>query len=281
MFLKVDTQGLSGLGNTIAMRQPGGRVLRIRVPIIPKRGMRGLGVTCPTGLVQTANGGCQDPALHKAGRNIPIATPKAVTYASAPGCNVVDLTKNSCMLADGTIEGCNLIRECDPLTGNVHCQYGPYPGQVVQPNLPFCGSSGPSASGPVSKPNPTGPSTPFIPQTVFAANSGVVLPSTSTARIAAPVASSPAASHPAASSSTPSGSQPTQPSILQQIFSSLTPTSSATPASPVNVNVTAPGSGFDFSFLTNPVNLFGFGIPMWVLLAGGGAVAYVALKGKR
>lgn len=272
MFLRVDTQGLSGLGKTIAMRQPGGRVLKIRVPIIPKtRGMRGLGVTCPAGLVQTANGGCQDPALHKAGRNIPIATPKAVTYAQAPGCNVVDLTKNSCMLADGTIEGCNLIRECDPLTGNVHCQYGPYPGQVVQPNLPFCGSSGPVTSGPTSKPNPTGPSTPFVPQTTFASNSGVVLPATSAARIVPP-ASSPAASHPAASPSTPSTPQP---NFFQQLFST-NPQSTATPASPVNLNITTtPGSGFDFSFLTNPVDVFGFEIPLWligVVVVGGGAL---------
>ncbi len=40
----------------------------------------------------------------------------------------------------------------------------------------------------------------------------------------------------------------------------------------------APGAGFDFSFLTNPVSLFGFGVPLWILLAAGGAGVY-ALSG--
>ena len=264
MFLKVDTVGLSGLGKTIAMRQPGGRVIRVRIPLnVPKRGMRGLGYTCPQGTVQTANGGCQDPALVKPGQHA-IATPKAVTYASAPGCNVVDLSKNSCMLADGTIAGCNLIRECDPLTGNVHCQYGPFPGQPVQPNLPFCPSSGPVTSGPSTAPNPTGPSTPFVPTSVFAANSGVVLPATSTAKIAAPASSG--------GTSSPAGSS-----------SAASPASSATPAVPVNINVTntPTGGGFDFSFLTNPIDIFGFEIPLWLIgvaVIGGGVLL---MEGKK
>lgn len=93
------------------------------------------------------------------------SSPSAVTYASAPGCNVVNLANNQCMLDDGTITGCNIIQECAALTNQQRCQ-NLLPGETADPSLPFCsGTGGPSIS---YTPNsnlatPTGPSTPFTP----------------------------------------------------------------------------------------------------------------------
>lgn len=259
MFLKVapEIPNTSGLGQVV-MRHPSGRMIRVRMPIALKK-RRGVGQIGKNAALALNNG---------AQRNIPSATPTAVTYASAPGCHVIDLSKNACMADDGTQVGCNLIQECDSLTGNARCQYQ-YPGVQPDPSLPFCTGSGPSVSYAPNKSltNPTGPSTAFTPTSVFAANSGVALPATSSARIAAPSASSggsPAASTPAASGP---GSVS---SFIQNLFGT------ATPATPANVNIPvagAPTSGFDLSFLTNPVDLFGFEIPVWVIGAvviGGG-----------
>lgn len=160
---------------------------------------RGMGVTCPTGLVATANGGCVDPNSVQAQKLASSGPAKAVTYASAPGCNVVNLQANQCMLADGTITGCNIIQECAPLTGQQRCQFGPFPGQTADPSLPFCSGNGPSISY-TPNPNlatPTGPSTPFTP-TELAPNA-VAVGSAPTAQqvqalIAATVPPSPAAS---------------------------------------------------------------------------------------
>lgn len=46
-------------------------------------------------------------------------------YASAPGCHVVNLAQNRCVLDNGIEVGCNSIIECDPLTGAVHGQNAP------------------------------------------------------------------------------------------------------------------------------------------------------------
>jgi len=47
----------------------------------------------------------------------------AYDYPQAPGCHVVDLSRNACMNIDGTEGGCNRMPECDPLTGALHFQY--------------------------------------------------------------------------------------------------------------------------------------------------------------
>jgi hypothetical protein len=231
---------------------------------------RGLGVSCPTGLVATSNGGCVDPNSVQAQR-IAASTPaKAVTYASAPGCNVVNLSTNTCMLDDGTIEGCNLIQECDPLTGQTRCQYGPFPGQAADPNLPFCGSSGPSVSYvPTSLPTPTGPSTPFTP-TVLAPG-------------AVPVGSAPTAKQEQALV----GSN-------QTIAAAAVPTGSGGPSSSLNPSALTPaanggvapaGSGSTTNTGTNSSSLnflteaSFFGIPNWVAgLVVIGAVYFMVKK---
>ena len=277
MFLKVQA-GLSGIGQTVLMRQPGGRMIRVRMPIVLNRprGMRGLGVTCPTGLVQAANGGCIDPG-YAPNKNVAAAKPKAVTYASAPGCNVVNLANNQCMLDDGTVTGCNIIQECDSLTGNARCQYGPFPGQAADPSLPFCSGSGPSVS---YTPNsnlatPTGPSTPFTP-TALAPNA-VPVGSTPTAKqvqsllgqTPSPAAvSSPASSTPASSaaSSTSASGATQQTNFLQQLLASVNPPAGgATPTT----TVVSSGGGF----FSDSADIFGMQIPYWligVVVIGGG-----------
>jgi len=131
------------------------------------RGLRGLGVTCPQGLVQTTNGGCLDPALYQR-PGVQIANVnQAKDYAAAPGCNVVDLTTNTCMLDNGSLEACTFIRECDPLTGASHCQSG-NPGTIVA-GIPICGAGGPSVPVNFSAPNPTGPASTFTPKISAAA----------------------------------------------------------------------------------------------------------------
>ena len=267
MFLKVET-GLSGLGQTRLMRQPNGRVMRVRMPIIlTKRGLRGLGQTCPTGLVVAPSGGCVAPGSIQAARLGVSTTPKAVTYASAPGCNVVNLSTNECMLDDGTITGCNIIQECDSLTGNARCQYGPFPGQAADPSLPFCTGSGPSVSY-TPNPNlttPAGPSTPFTPTAVFASNSGVVLPAGSSATIAPAAASSAPASNPAASPATPAAPSQ-QTNFLQQLLAGPTP-----PAGAASTSTTVIQSGG--GFFSETADIFGVDVPYWligVVILGGG-----------
>lgn len=275
MFLKVE-QGLSGPSPSVLMRQPGGRVIHVRMPIViqKKRGMRGLGVTCPSGLVQTANGGCVDPNSIQGQKAGVSATPKAVNYASAPGCNVVDLSKNECMMDDGTIAGCNLIQECGPLTGQARCQYGPFPGQVADPSLPFCTGSGPTISYTPNKSlvNPTAPSTPFTPTAVFAANSGVALPATSTARVASPASPSPASSPTTSSGATvPAGTvaPSSQTNFLTQLLSGSNPPAGAIPSGSSTTTVIQSGGGF----LSDSATIFGMQIPYWLIglvVVGGG-----------
>jgi hypothetical protein len=275
MFLKVE-QGLSGLPQTVLMRQPGGRMIRVRMPIVlRKRGMRGLGVTCPAGLVQAANGGCIDPGFAPNKNNVQAAAPKAVNYASAPGCNVVNLATNECMLDDGTITGCNIIQECDSLTGNGRCQYGPFPGQAADPTLPFCSGSGPSVAYTPNPnlTNPTGPSTPFTPTKVFAANSGVVLPAGSQASIA-PSSGAPSLSSTSspASSSTPAAPANQQTNFLQQLLSGPNPPAGG--SNPTTVVVQSGGG-----FFSESADIFGVQIPYWligVVVIGGG---YLLMRG--
>jgi len=214
-------------------------------------------VACPTGLVATSNGGCVAPGSIQAQRLAASTPPTAVTYASAPGCNVVNLDENECMLDDGTITGCNIIQECDSLTGQLRCQYGPFPGQTADPTLPFCGTSQPSVSY-VPNPNlatPTGPSTPFTPTTL--------------APTAVPVGSAPTAKQ-----------EQALVGNTQTIAAAATPSGSGGPASSLNPSALAPAangtvttagtgssvttadtSSSGLSFLTD-ASLFG--IPNWI-----------------
>jgi len=274
MFLKVQ----SGLGavrrNVIPLPAPRRKLARV-IPFRP--GLRGLGLTCPTGLVLTADGsGCIDPTLGLNKQKIAPVQTKAVDYPNAPGCHVVNLATDTCMLDNGTIENCKVIQECDPLTGVQHCQY-PTPGVNPNPNLPFCTSAqGMSVTTPTT---PSGPGTPFTP------NTSLVAPQTP-AQAAAAVAKAQAAASTPKQVTAPSSNPTATPS------SALTSPSSSSPANPITdffasftspstVSAASSGTGFDFSFLTNGVNLFGFSIPLWVLLAGGGAAAYFLLSGKR
>lgn len=256
MFLKVE-QGLSGLGQagrSVLMRQPGGRLIRVRMPIVlrPKRGVGAINL----------------PAGYGAQRGITEPAPTAVNYASAPGCNVVNLQNNQCMLDDGTVTGCNIIQECDSLTGNARCQYGPFPGQAADPSLPFCSGSGPSVSY-VPNPNlttPAGPATPFTPTKVFAANSGVVLPAGSSASIAPSGGGAPSSSSPA-STSTPASAQPSsQTNFLQQLLAGPNP-----PAGGSSSTTTVVQSGG--GFFSDSADIFGVLVPYWligVVVIGGG-----------
>jgi len=101
------------------------------------------------------------------------------------------------------------------------------------------------------------------------------------------------ASSPAPVPVTPSGSfgpNPTPGAIPPQVSSGpaigvSVPTSPASPAgSPGQASIplvpfttpaqTSAPTGVDFSFLTNPISLFGYGVPLWMLLAAGGAGIY-------
>ena len=267
MFLKVET-GLSGIAPTMLMRQPGGRVVRVRMPIVlQKRKARGVGaIDLPSNIGAT--------------NFIPAAAPTATTYASAPGCNVVNLAANECMLDDGTVTGCNIIQECDSLTGNARCQYGPFPGQAADPSLPFCSGSGPSVSY-TPNPNlttPTGPSTPFTPG-ALAANA-VPVGSTPTAKQVQslvgqnqPVtiaASTPAASTPAASSTLPSnaGANTSQQTSFLQTLLNLPSPPAGGAAAPAAAATSSGG------FFSDSADIFGVQVPYWLIgvVVIGGAV---------
>jgi len=122
-FMRV---GLGAIPRTI--RQP---VTRLRIPIMVRK--RGMGDTaCGPGLVMDNRTDPPHCILEAYAYKLPTQN-TAVNFPQAPGCNVVDLSRNACLLDDGTEYGCNGIQECDPLTGAVHYQYalpgGPVSGQ--------------------------------------------------------------------------------------------------------------------------------------------------------
>jgi len=269
VFLRV-AQGLSGLGQSVMMRQPGGRVMRVRMPIVLNAKRRGVGATTTYTPAQLAAMSAAALAAYNAEPGVQAKQPpQAQNFASAPGCHVVNLATNECMLDDGTITGCNIIQECDSLTGNARCQYGPFPGQAADPTLPFCSGSGPSVSYTPNPnlTNPTGPSTPFTPTKVFAANSGVVLPAGSQASIA-PSSGAPSSSSSSspASSSTPAAPANQQTNFLQQLLNGPNPPAGG--ASPTTVVVQSGGG-----FFSESADIFGVQIPYWligVVVVGGG-----------
>lgn len=202
-------------------------------------------------------------------RNIPSVTPTAVTYASAPGCHVIDLSKNACMADDGTQVGCNLIQECGPLTGQGRCQFQE-PGMVPDPSLPFCTGSGPTISytpSPTLR-NPTGPSTIFRPTTL--STNAVPVGSSVTAKQAQAIVGG-----------------------NQTIAVPAVPTGGGGPASSLNSSALAPASngtvvpntggtdgstttGFD---LTTFLTASPLGVPNWAIGLGIAAVAaYFMMK---
>ena len=194
------------------------------------------------------------------------SSPSAVTYASAPGCNVVNLANNQCMLDDGTITGCNIIQECAALTNQQRCQ-NLLPGETADPSLPFCsGTGGPSISY-TPNPNlatPTGPSTPFTP-TQLAPNA-VPVGSTPTATQVASLLGQPA---PAANPIPITNGTPATTGNGTAVIQSNAPAASyALPASTAGPTVDMSGDWIS-------------GIPNWLLIGGGILVGGLLLLGGR
>lgn len=79
-------------------------------------------------------------------------------YPQAPGCHVVDLANNLCLLDNGQSYGCNSIQECDPLTTAVHTQNPlPTPANPLLPALKTGATPTPADNAPVlGLPAPTG-----------------------------------------------------------------------------------------------------------------------------
>jgi hypothetical protein len=231
--------------------------------------LSGLGVTCPTGLVATPNGGCLDPSLPAAAK-FANATPQAMTYPQAPGCPVVSLANDSCMLADGTITSCKEIQECDPITGVNHCQMQ-LPGVAADPSLPFCtGGTTPGGQGTPSAVI-SGPGTPYTPTLVSGSvpvGSGITsqqMQSLVKASGAQNVISSPAVpTAPSVVAAAPI-TQPTTPALVPNTSSSSTAASTSSASS----------SSFDLStFLTDTP----LGVPNWMIGAGGLVVLFLVMK---
>jgi hypothetical protein len=186
----------------------------------------------------------------------------AVNYREAPTCNVVDLSTNTCAFDNGLIEGCNMIQDCDPLTGAVHGQYA-LPGGPIQGQPSTLRTVGPAFQFPVygyspnlSLKNPTGPSTPVVFQSQAQID----------ARIAKALGPALYKQYQAAQSS------PSSTSASSQAGSSGDKNA---PSSSSKV------SSLDFSFVTKPVSFFGFNVPMWALIAAGGAGLYAFSGGSR
>jgi len=120
-----------------APRMPSVRIHRTGFRL---RGFSGLGVTCPEGDIPTANGGCCDPS-NACGAQLQQNT-QPMDYSQAPGCHVLNLAANQCVLDNGDPLACTAIQECDPITGTTHCQYAlpgqTSPSQTPNPQLPFC-----------------------------------------------------------------------------------------------------------------------------------------------
>lgn len=241
--------------------------LRRRMLMRPSHRRRGMGQMLPgetpTQYYARISGGSWTPQGNRANYSGDAGPLTAYDYAEAPGCHVVDLSSNTCVLDDGTVFGCNGIQECDPLTGAIHAQFA-LPGGPIQGQPPSLKTVGPGFQFPIYSmtpnlglKNPTGgtPST-FLTADQIQARIASMLGPTLTKEFQA---------------AQKGGSAP-----------SASPASSSAGGTDRTVNGDRlPSSGFDFSFLTKPVNLFGFGIPLWGLLAAGGAGLYAFSGSKR
>lgn len=227
---------------------------------IVARGRRGLGAVCPSGLVQVANGGCCDPTNPSPACSTMLASSsrQAQTYSQAPGCYVINLAQDECEMQNGYPLKCSAIRECDPLTGQQHCQF-PLPGQTdpsqtANPSIPFC-TSGANAL-PFSTPSTQEQQT-LTGGTAFTP-SGVDVAALTTAAVKAATQANQQSSQQSGSIS-PAVTDGSAPSGDNTGQSNSTDPSLALPTSVTNF----------YSGSTDTSGDWISGIPNWVLIGGG------------
>ena len=250
-----------GLGNSLARRRA---VARFRIPLHRRRGVGDTAADCGDGYVLDTRTNPPHCILSRFASLIPQV---AMDYPQAPGCHVVDLSRNACQYADGSEGGCNSMPECDPLTGALHYQYG-LPGGptntaitalktgVMTPS-PFTMAPNPNLK------NPTGGSV-FIPATQNAVQAAIAaaLGKDSTATFKAAVTNAPPATAGSGGGSAGGGS---------------TGSGGSGGGAPAGDGGAPSASPFDF--LTNPVSIFGFSVPTWGVFAAVG-VGIFAFAGK-
>lgn len=130
-----------------------GRVNYRRRPFLVRRGFGDAASDCASGNAAA----CKDyyanvyskaasvVAAQQQQQAIDDSNPAPRDYPSAPGCHVVNLTANRCVLDNGVEVGCNSIIECDPITGAMHGQTVPLVNNpAFTPNLKLVNPSGPS-----------------------------------------------------------------------------------------------------------------------------------------
>ncbi len=236
-----------GLGNSLARRRA---VARFRIPLHRRRGV-GDDLTLPDGTR------IPDPTTYKGQVYASQQAEIAYDYPQAPGCHVVDLSRNACLNIDGTERGCNSMPECDPLTNALHFQYPLL--TPVNTGIPALKTGNFTPSIYTDRPNPnlrnpTSGGQLFTPYTEAATQAAIAaaLGKDTTAAFKAAVAGNP-----------PAGNTP----------GSNAPGSNTPGGSPSG----APSGAFDF--LTNPVSIFGFSVPTWGVFAAVGAGIF-AFAGK-
>lgn len=174
------------------------------------------------------------------------------------GCPVIDLARNACQLpgdAPGQITPCTLIRECDPLTGNVHWQYTLPGGSAANANIwdvdletsqaQYLGSSG-------------APVTPYAPVQVLGAPPVYAPPPAAAAVLAASV---PVA--PPAAAAVPPATPPAIPVYATGYWSETEPVRDASWWDAMTGRFQTPIIG---------------GVSNWLLLAGVGAALLWGMK---
>jgi len=176
------------------------------------------------------------------------------------GCDVVNLDANICLLGQSEV-ACNLIRECDHLTGAVHFEYAMPEGSpnaniwILQHNNEW-EWQGPDAA------NVPAPTIPAGVQPTIAPPAAVTLPAVQTE--AAP----------------PSGTWQfqAQPAVITPNLGPANPT----PAGASAGALIPSGTILDDLTLPNLQQTIGdTGIPLWMLLAAGATAAYFVFGGKR
>lgn len=236
-------------------------VMRLRLPIHLRR--RGVGDTvCPEGETLDTR---TDPPHCILNRFAAQITPVARDYPQAPGCHVVDLSKNWCLYADGTDGGCNSMPECDPLDMALHYQLG-LPGGPTNTAITALKTGVYTPSPYTSAPNrnlvnPTG-GTVFVPATESAVQAAMMAALGKDQLKAYQAAVTPGPTKTTAPGNAPAGS-PGGSSGGSSNGGSGAATDTSSP----------------FSFLTNPISLFGFSIPTWGIFLGLGVGAF-AFAGK-